>query len=131
MKIRITNNSKKVLTVAEMPIVKAIIEDFKEDVSVEEYAAQAAEIASGENGKFEILKATAEISKNRRVWNLFSEKSNHLDVWIEVYAFNEFYGFYNIGVYLSDLWSRVGGENDEEIRQRMYINKYTSSSDVK
>lgn len=43
MKIRITNNSKKVLTVAEMPIVKAIIEDFKEDVSVEEYAAQAAE----------------------------------------------------------------------------------------
>ena len=74
MKIRITNNSKKVLTVAEMPIVKAIIEDFKEDVSVEEYAAQAAEIASGENGKFEILKAMAEISKNRRVWNLFSEK---------------------------------------------------------
>ena len=47
-----------------------------------------------------------------------------LDIWLTVYAFDPFDGFYNIGVYLSDIW-QLSGENADEIKSHMYIEEYT------
>lgn len=123
MKVKITQDAKQYLTVAEMPKVREIIKDMKEDDGLNEYAQIAARIASGENADFEILKAEAEIARNGRNWDNFSDGSGKLDIWIEVYAYNNYYGFYNIGAYLTDIWN-VTGDNHEEIRQHMYIRKY-------
>ena len=70
MKIRITNEMKKVLTVAEMPAVRKIISDmqeipnrdFLEDVKIAFSLAMEKECVS-----FEILKAESEIAKNARL----------------------------------------------------------------
>lgn len=123
MKIKITAEAKKWLTVAEMPEVKKIIADMKEYDTLQEDAQTAARIASGSNEHFEILKCEAEIAGNRRVWNQYGENSGRLDIWVDAYAYSEFYGFYNLGFYMSDIWS-VDGDNNEEIRSHMYIREY-------
>lgn len=122
MKIKITQDSLKVIYAGEMPIAKQIIKDFKEDSGLKSYAQTAVHIASGENG-FEILKADAEMLKNCRVSGYYSDDSGELDIWINVYAFNVYSGFYDIGFYLSDIWS-YDGENGDKIKSRMYIKHY-------
>ena len=124
MKVKFTAEAKKFVTVAEVPQVKKIIEEMREDDGLKGYAEMAARVASGSNESFEILKAEAEISKNRRAFDNYGEGSGTLDIWLTVYAFNTYKGFYNIGVYLSDLW-QLSGDNAEEIRNHMYIEEYT------
>ena len=132
MKIRITNDMKKVLTVSEMPTVRKIINDFKE-YGKEEFhndVETAVSLASGVNGSsFEILKAEAEIAKNCRASGFFGDaESPNIDIWIKIYAYHHYYGFYEIGVYLSDLW-QLSGENQKEIKSHMYILRFSRSSD--
>lgn len=127
MKINISKNSKKVITLDDMPVVKQIIKDFKDDeITLKEYGLRTARIASGAYGfDFEILKASAEIAKNQRIYNQFCDNSKNLDVWFNFYAFNNYYGFYEIGAYLSDLWQSDGTEETYKyIRSNMYINHY-------
>ena len=129
MKIKITPEMKKVLTVAEMPTVRKIIADFKEydkegfQIDIETAVA----LASGKNASFEILKAEAEIAKNCRSGDFFGDAEHpNIDIWLTIYAYHNFYGFYEIGVYLSDLW-QLSGDNAEEIKSHMYINKFTET----
>ena len=126
MKVKFTAEAKKYITVAELPHVKKIMAYMKEnesDESLKDYAQMAARVASGDWNDFEILKAEAEISKNCRAHDNFHEGSGNLDIWLTIYAFNAYKGFYNIGVYLSDLW-QLTGDNGEEIRSHMYIAEY-------
>lgn len=123
MKVKFTAEAKKYITVAEMPHVRRIIDEMREDDSLEEYAQMAARVASRDWGDFEILKADAEISRNCRAHNNFHEGSGNLDIWLTIYAYNAYKGFYNIGVYLSDIWN-ITGDNGEEIRSHMYIAEY-------
>lgn len=122
MKVKFTKEEKKFITVAQMPAVNQIIKDMKE-YPLSEDTQTIARVASGVNSTFEILKAEARIAKNCRVWNAFSDESENLDIWIEVYAFNNYDGFYEIGIYLSDVW-QITGDNGDEIRSHMYINEY-------
>ncbi len=125
MKVQITKEAKKWLTVAEMPTVRRIIAECKEDECLQDYGHMAAEIASKYGADFEILKATAEIAHNGRIFDHFFEGSGELDVWLKFYAFNPFKGFYVIGVYLSDIWQMNTDKNaNEEIREHMYIDEY-------
>lgn len=129
MKIKITPEMKKILTVAEMPTVRKIIADFKEcdKESFQSDIRTAVILASGENASFEILKAEAEIAKNCRAGDFFGNgEAENIDIWLTIYAYHNCYGFYDIGVYLSDLW-QLGGDNKEEIKSHMYINKFTES----
>lgn len=126
MKVKFAAEQKKFVTVAELPMVKRIISDMKEDDQLKEYAQMAARIASRSNEAFEVLKAEAAIAKNSRVYDSYGEGSGTLDIWLEVYAFSMFKGFYSIGIYLTDIW-QVGSENSEEIRSYMYIEEYTNS----
>ena len=127
MNVKLTEIGKKIISVSELPEAKKIIQEMKEDSGIKEYAQIAANVAVENLGKIEILKTTAEITKNQRVYNYYSENSGNIDIWITVYALNRYSGFYVIGAYLSDIWN-VTGENSDEIRQRMYIEKYTEGA---
>lgn len=125
MKIALTNEMKKFITVAEMPAVRRIINDFKNsEDTVTEYAKMAARIAT--DGYVEkVLECSAEIAKNCRVWNLFDDESRDLDVWISFTAYTS-KGFVIGGAYISDLWGAYG-DNYDEIRSHMFIRMFTET----
>lgn len=123
MKIKFTPEAKKLITVAELPYVRKIIEDMKEDGCIKQYAIMVANIANKYGASWEILKAEAEIGKNPRIHDCFAEGSGSLDVYIKIYAYNSYYGFYDIGVFLSDIW-QIGSGNSDEIRRHMDIKEY-------
>ena len=125
MKVKFTKEIKDIITVSELPAVREMFEVMKEDTGLKEYAATAARIAARSND-VEILKAEAEIARNRRVFNRYSDNSGFLDVWLNVYAFDAYKGFYTIGAYLSDIWESTG-ENSEELRSYMYIREYVEN----
>ena len=81
MKIGFPKEMKRIITVAEMPIVRKLIEDFKrsDDDNVVEYAAMAARIA-GDSNVVKVLEAKASIAKNCRVHDQYFEGSDDLDV---------------------------------------------------
>lgn len=121
-----TDRSKDIITLSEKPIADGIIEELS-DYSIEADRQMIARAAAGTNDTFEILKFTAEIAKNSRVWNAYGTndgETKNLDVWMELYAYNKHVGFYEIGCYLTDIW-QITGDNSEEIRNHFYINKFT------
>ena len=125
MKVAFTEEMKKYVSVAEAPYARQIIKDLKEDTGLKGYAEMAARLAGGQDS-YEILKATAEICKNARVYDAYGDGTGKLDVWLKVYAFNPHKGFFSIGVCLTDIWA-VDGENSEEIKSRMYISHYRAA----
>ena len=124
MKVKFTKEMKEIIPVSLVSDVQSIICEMKEDNDTSYYGRMAAKIASGIITDFEILRFEAMIAKNCRVYNRFTDTSNDLDVWFDIYAYNRFEGFYEIGVYLTDLWSYTG-ENAAEIKSHMYIKSFT------
>lgn len=126
MIVKITNESKKWMTVYELEQAKIIIQQFKEDDSMADLCQIAARIASKSvYDGFEILRSSAEIARNCRIQNMYHENSGELDVWIKCYAFNDCIGFYDIGAYYSDLVQYDGTEETaERIRDNMYIREF-------
>jgi hypothetical protein len=125
MKVKLTPEAKKFITVAEMPAVRRIIADMKEDDStVEDYAEMAIGAAyDGRAYDIVIYKATAEIAKNQRVYNAYGENSDSLDVWITAVAYVNFNEFIELGAYLSDIW-QITCDNKKEIAAHMYIRRF-------
>lgn len=130
MQVKITKKSKKWLTVAQMPIVHQIISDLKDDESTAaEYAMQAADIILHANfgyefsSKAKVFEATAEISRNERIYNYYGEESEHLDIWINFVVFDDIDGVISGGAYLSDIWS-LTADNKPEIVNHMYYQIY-------
>ena len=126
MKVKFEKKDKKYITIAEAPLVHEIIADMKED---EYTAADWAEyaVAAAYNHRaysIEILKASAKIAKNGRVWNVLNDHSETLDVWIEATAYVNGDGFIIIGSYLSDIW-QINADNTQESISNMYIRKFT------
>ena len=111
MKVKITEETRRWLTLAELPEAKKIIADMKNDESsAAEYLKTAAacwlrnsEKANRADDVIKVLYAEAEISGNSRIWNRYDDESGRLDVWIDGTA-ETFYGFLKIGFYLSDVW---------------------------
>ena len=122
MKVAFTKEAKEIITLAQAPEAKKVIEYMKDDTGLKDYAEMAARVAGG-NDSYEILKATAEIALNADNYDVFWQGSGHLDVYLKIYAFNAYKGFFDIGVYLSDVW-QICGDNTDEIKSRMYINHY-------
>ena len=124
MKVKLTQEYKKYITVAEMPTVREIISDMKEDLStVEEYAELAIQAAYDGIANSEILKASVSIAKNQRTWNAYSNNSETLDIWIEATAYVNGDEFIIIGAYLTDIW-QIGSDNRKEIASHMYIRRF-------
>lgn len=118
MKIAITKEAKRILTVAEMPAVRRLIKEMKEDADLETYAKLAAIVAAGTYDA-DVLEASAEIAKNCRVRNAYHEESADLDVWVRFTAYTDAC-FVMGGAYLTDIWQITGGNNDA-IKRHMYI----------
>lgn len=125
MKVRLEKEDKKYITLAEAPIVREIIVDMKED---EETAAGWAKyaISAAYNGytyNVEVMKASAKIAKNARVWNAYNDHSKKLDVWIDATAYVNCDEFIIIGAYLTDIW-QISSDNYKEIASHMYIRRF-------
>ena len=128
MKIAITAEAKKYITVSEMPAVRKVIEYLKDDEwTVKDYAERAARIAS-DNNIVRVLECSAEIAGNCRVWDRFDNGSAQYDVWINFTAIinGGFGGIIMGGAYVSDIWDATG-KNNEEIRGHMFIRKFTET----
>lgn len=125
MKVKFANEQKKYITVSQLPAVKRMIAELKSDYDMDDYAPAAVRIASGESGR--IFDASAEIAKNCRIYNAYSEDSENLDVWLTIYALTD-NGFYEIGAYLSDVW-QLDGTNAAELREHMYIRHFAEIKD--
>ena len=125
MKVNLTAEMKKFLTVAEMPAVKKVMQYEKEndEWTVQEWAKMAARLVFDDNGA-KVIEATARIAKNQRVWDAFDEETRDIDVWIEFTAFSEYRSSFIIaGVYLTDLW-QLTKDNADEIKSHMYIRRF-------
>ena len=122
MKVRFTAEMKRVVTVAEMPAVRSVIEYMKEDQwEAKDYAEMAARIAIGCND-VKVIDASARIAANSRIWNAIAEDSMQYDVWVEFTAFAN-NGFVMGGVCVTDLWN-YSSDNRDDIIPHMYIRKF-------
>lgn len=123
MKVQFTAEMKHIVTVAEMPAVRKIIEAEKEN---DEWTAQKwAKMAAGivrPCSSVKVLEASAEIAKNCRVWDAYADGSADFDVWIRFTAFADD-SFVMGGVYLTDLWA-ASADNREETIKHMYIRRF-------
>lgn len=124
MKVSIPFTMRGVLTVAEMPMAKELIKNMREDNNFDQYALSAARVASGDNDNFVILNQTAQIAKNERVQDYYSDNSGDLDIWLEFLAFSYFSGCYLVGVYLSDVLQIAGEPSDILLKEHMFIREY-------
>lgn len=126
MKIAITKNSKRIITLDKMPAVRRIIEAFRKDeMNPADYVECVARYISGTNC-VKILEVSAEIARNCKAWNDITDDSEDLDVWIKFTAFCESYPenmFIKCGVYITDIW-KLTSDNADEMMQHMYIRKF-------
>ena len=122
MKVQFTADMKHIVTVAEMPAARKVIEYEKDDEwTAKEWAKMAAEIVCP-CSSVKVLEASAEIAKNCRVWDVYADGSADFDVWIRFTAFAGD-SFVMGGAYLSDLWA-ASSDNREETVRHMYIRRF-------
>ena len=119
MKVKLEKNYKDHYTLSDLERARFIINYEKEDeYTVKDWAEYA--LREALKGKFdwlrEVLKAEARTAKNCRAWNLYSDDSADMDVWIDATAETS-YGFIKVGAYLSDIW-QTGAT---EYQDKMYI----------
>lgn len=120
MKVYLTEHSKDLLKVSELPVAKNLIRIFADDEG--DYAKMAATLVTGTNNCI-LLKEKAEISKNCRIWDAYYTGSKDIDIWINIYVFAPLIGFYDIGFYVTDMWD-LSYNNRKEIKSRMFIEEY-------
>lgn len=128
MKVTLTAEMKKIITVSEMPAVNKVIRCAKEDgMTVKEYAEMAARIASG-NNSVKVLEASAEIAGNCRINDWYDNGSANFDIWVNFTAIIDdgFGGIIMGGAYVTDIHASTG-DNHEELRSHMYLRKFTET----
>ena len=124
MKVNFTAEMKKIITVAEMPAVRKVIEAEKEndEWTVQEWAKMAAGIVRP-CSSVKVLEASAEIAKNCRILDAYADGSADFDVWIRFTALVNDDSFVMGGAYMSDLWA-ASSDNREETISHMYIRRF-------
>lgn len=122
MKVSITADSKPLITLSDMPAVKAMIAELKED-NAKDYLNILANAFNTATPK----EYSAKISKNCRIYNRYSDNSADFDVWVTVTlpetVENGKWVIYKVGGYLTDIWE-IRADNKEEIIKYMYIRKF-------
>lgn len=128
MRVNVTKEAKKYLTVAQMPFVNKIIKEMKEDETpIKEYCRSAIRAISGKNVQWKIFDATAEICMDERTtFDFFGEGTGILNVWINFIAFDSIYGCYEIGCLLTDIFEMADSlpETYQAVADHAYINRF-------
>lgn len=126
MKVQFTDDAKRFITVSEIPAVRKMIKDLKEDDCLYDYAKQIVYATVHDAWDVKVLEARAEICKNSRAWNAFGDDTGNLDVWIGVIAYFNGCpdGFVRAGANLTDVWSLSGRDDDAEIVSHMYVRTF-------
>ena len=122
MNVIMSKESKRIITLEEAPIARAIIANLREDEATATDYIKYAINAACKGSCLEVFKASAAIAKNRRADNSIIEESKDLDVWIEATAQTSD-EFCIIGAYLTDIWS-LTGDNGAEIASHMYVRHF-------
>ena len=124
MTVKIDNESKKWMTLYELPIAKDIAKDLREEDIKSD--VETACHCIDPYGVVTVYSATAKIAGNQRVYNYYNDESGRLNVWIDFVAYinGTVPMFVQGGIYLSDVW-QVGSDTYDEIRNHMYIRKFT------
>ena len=126
VKIRISDNSKRIISLAEAEIVNEMLENLRENETetiIPEYLDIVMGCICDSSGDWSFYDIQAEICKNSRIYNFHTHNSGNFDVWIEFKAFDRWKGFYIVGVNLTDIYS-ITSENHEVMREYMYIKHY-------
>ena len=137
MKVQITAEAKKWLTLAEAPIARKMVMDMKDPENGCESAAELAmRAARAYRSHFEnhgqkcemgypvrVLEAKAEIAGNQRVRDYYTENSGRLDVWVSGMVLFDC-GVLKIGSYLSDIWALGPDEAADNLVAHSYIREF-------
>ena len=107
MKVKITADAKKWLTLEQAPSVHEIIRYMKDDsFTAKEYAEMACRAMFGYCEK--VYEADAEIAGNNRIWDAYTPNSGKLDVWVNYTAKIDGHLMVHGGSYVSDIWNLSG-----------------------
>lgn len=124
MNVRFNKEDRQYFTMAEAPIVNAIIKNMKSSDDDVNTITECAMHALDEYG-VEVLKADAKISHNDRIYNYYNNESGTIDIWVDAIVKTD-NTFYIIGFYLSDAWS-ISCDNHAEIASHMYVRKFVEA----
>lgn len=127
MKASITKRTKGAIYAAQIDAAKAVQAAARDDeMTAADYAKLAAAAISGSSGTYDVIKAAAEITTNRRVQNDgICTGSENLDIWIDA-TLQGPNDFYIIGFYMTDVWYLDGTEGSRDyLRGHAYIRHFT------
>ena len=116
----VTKESKRWMTVEQSEQIPALLERLKNDDGKIDLSYELEMLKNLFKGN-KIFDISAEIAGNCRIWNYYTDSSMTLDVWICA-TIKAWGAIYEVGCYLSDLWSYAGDEDD--IKSHMYIQTY-------
>lgn len=122
MKVKITEDAKRIITAAEMPMVKQLVKEMNE--MTDDGFASDLNILKNIFEANRVIEASAEIAKNGRIWQQYGENSQNFDVWVTALIYKSYPStYYEVGAYLSDIW-QAAGDNREELKSHMYIREH-------
>ena len=130
MKVTITKESGRWMTVDELPYAKQIVQDLKDDsFAAKDYAEMAADAIMwaryNHDSVRRVIEASAEICRDNRIeYNQFGDGCGHLGVWVNFTA-ETFHGFLKVGCLLSDVWALGTDEARAALIRHSYIRYYT------
>lgn len=122
MKANLPANYKKIFSLYDMECIEEI-ESHMVFIRVESYFEWITAIATGSKADFKVLEYTATYSRNYRCDDALADGAGHMDVWVEMLAFNERKGLYKIGAYISDVMA--ASAYDDNGKQFMLIRHYS------
>lgn len=130
MKITLTDDVKNILSMNDADAVKSIQQQFKKE-SFSWEAESAISLAAGRKCILpKVISISAEIMKNRRVWDYYGTETHDIDIWLTATAYDIIGGFYIVSFYLSDIWQLCSDdESREATRRHMYIRHFTEAKE--
>lgn len=129
MKVTLPKDYRRTFTLEELDIAREIIRDMKDDDGTPAWYAEVAVdhwLQKKDDFKQEVIRASAVIAKNCRVWDAYGDGTGCMDIWVEAVA-KTWGGYLELGAYLTDIWN-IGG--DADFTQHMYAQYFTRNKDV-
>lgn len=122
MKVKLEKDYRDLYTLNEVQAARRIIKEVAEDEETAAgWAAYSAREALKDTDEYvrEVVKASAETSRNCRAWDSYFEGSGRMDVWVwALVSTSE--GYMEVSAYLTDIW-QTGAE---DYRAHMYVRRF-------